>query len=62
MGRSDYEKHDPFKDEYFIHVGTEEEKLEDPMRKKVVAFSFGKEKPRFDDQMHQLTNEIAEMA
>ena len=36
-------------DEYFINVGTEEEKLDNPGRKSVVAYDFGKPKKREED-------------
>ena len=36
-------------DEYFINVGTEEEKLDNPGRKSVVAYDFGKPKKRDED-------------
>lgn len=38
-------------DEYFINVGTEEEKLQNPGRKSVVAYDFGKPKKRDEDKL-----------
>lgn len=58
IGRSDLEPIDLNKDEYYIHVGTEEEKLENPNRRSVPTFDFGKSKPRFDDQANRDLAEI----
>lgn len=38
-------------DEYYIKVGTEEEKLENPARKSVVTYDFGKPKMRDEDKL-----------
>jgi hypothetical protein len=38
-------------DEYFIKVGTEEEKLENPGRKSTVGYDFGKPKKRDEDNL-----------
>lgn len=38
-------------DEYFINVGTEEEKMENPGRKSAVAYDFGKPKQREADKL-----------
>ena len=43
IGREDLEKRDILnEDEYFIKVGTEEEKMENPGRKSTIGYDFGK--------------------
>ena len=46
IGRKEEGDNDPTKDEYFIAVGDEEEKLADPSAKRQIVYDFGKPKQR----------------
>ena len=46
IGRKEVGDNDPTKDEYFIAVGDEEEKLADPSAKRQIVYDFGKPKQR----------------
>lgn len=61
IGRADLEKVDITKDEYFIHAGTEEEKMDHPGRKGVVSYNFGAAKPRFEDHKAMLNGDLNDL-
>ena len=46
IGRKEVGDSDPAKDEYYIAVGDEEEKMADPSAKRPIVYDFGKPKPR----------------
>ena len=60
IGRKEEGYNDPTKDEYFIAVGNEEEKLADPSAKRPIVYDFGKPKQR-DDKQTGILAAIAEI-